>query len=935
MSQNTRPAVLFATAMAVALIMALAPGAAGQPTVEGEGPPRVEPVLLHPSEGALVSGPTTFHVRQPHDLGPDGPFVRQLSFFDVFVDQEGQEQRIFIGYDDVGIDPNGWASRCDLWDCSVPGVWTFTYEPDPFLPPGPHRIEVEPFVCPFPEGPLTEECAPTQPPYPAFDVLIDLTPPDLQLQGEDFIRVYDIGTEVALQAFPAPDGDVQLIQWDFQPFSFLFGKGLPRKNQHVEGGTVSGDLDGDGTTGDASCAPTAMGSSLSWFAEHDEDYADLLPVGDSAADKMKKLVEELGEDMDTDDMGSTAAEIKKGTEDYLDSVGLGDDFDVEMLAGASSADVSTEFGRGQDVTLGLRGGGWGHFVAVERVVHNTDGTTTITVMDPWTGGLIPINVAADGTATYKFPWQGAEDAAVQVSMLMIHVSPTADGAAPVNGGGFAGPANTGESVAWDTTGLPPGRYLIRATATDSTGLSQTAYQTIDLVGDGADLETVKTGEVQGEQIEWTVTVTNHGPGDAVDVQVADMLSPDQTVETTSDGCQMVDGVLICDVGTLAEGESATVAVTTRIGPGNPAFTNTAFSGHAGPDSNPTNDGDTASVFLEGGPLEPPPPDPNGGQIAGDDLIDTAIAVSQIRFVELEFAGVGPSADFVVVSRDDDFPDSLAGSVLTGGAPMLFTAGDALDSRTATEIDRVLGGSGTVYLLGGVNALGDSVAGALSGAGYDVERLEGPSRVETALAVADEARRLFGDTGEVMVARDRGPDGNPTAGWADSVTGGGYAADTGHPVIVTPTDGLHPAVDAWLASDEPTTTTLLGGTAALSTAVESAVTGPQRVAGPNRAATAVAVSTGLWEQPSDGARAYLVVNGSDEFGWAHGLAAAGLAADTNAPILLTGNDSNPPETEAAVTGCVDEPVTLTGVGPTTALDPALLTALDALDEDPCT
>lgn len=143
---------------------------------------------------------------------------------------------------------------------------------------------------------------------------------------------------------------------------------------------------------------------------------------------------------------------------------------------------------------------------------------------------------------------------------------------------------------------------------------------------------------------------------------------------------------------------------------------------------------------------------------------------------------------------------------------------------------------------------------------------------------------------------------PSAGWADSVTGGGWAAATGTPILVTGSEELHPAVEQWLAADGPSETVLLGGTAALSGAVGAAVPAPRRVAGADRAATAVAIAEQLWDHEGGPGR-FVVINGYRDDGWAFGLAAAGLAADAGAPLLVVG-DSAPDATVDAI-NCDDE------------------------------
>lgn len=308
--------------------------------------------------------------------------------------------------------------------------------------------------------------------------------------------------------------------------------------------------------------------------------------------------------------------------------------------------------------------------------------------------------------------------------------------------------------------------------------------------------------------------------------------------------------------------------------------------------------DTPPVPLE----EPPPPPTNAALLDGGfddnpatteraDFTDPtlyAVAVSQARFA----AG---AADRVVLSRDDNFADSLVGTALTGSGPLLFTATDELPGATATEIGRVLADGDTVYLLGGPVAISAEVEAQLA-ADYTVERLSGPSRVETSVAVADEVIAQGGDTDTVVIARAGGPADNPTAAWADSVAVGAWTARDQVPTVVTDTASVHPAVADWLDVVDPTRTVLLGGPAALSAEVEAAVPSPERVFGASRAGTAAAIAAELVAPglADDAPRRIVAVNGFRADGWLFGLPAGGLAADAGASLALV-QDPLPPET----------------------------------------
>ena len=309
----------------------------------------------------------------------------------------------------------------------------------------------------------------------------------------------------------------------------------------------------------------------------------------------------------------------------------------------------------------------------------------------------------------------------------------------------------------------------------------------------------------------------------------------------------------------------------------------------------------------------------------------AVEMSRLRFADQ--AGVGRHAEHVVLSRDDAFADSVAGSALTDNGPLLFTASHGLPDITAAEIDRVLPSGGLVFLLGGPGAISPAVERHLEERGLTTERLAGPSRVETALAVADAVRARHPDNDDVLLARAWGPTGNDTAAWADSVAGGALAARNHTPILVTGTDALDQPVADWLAQDAPSTTTLLGGEAALSQAVAAAVPSPRRVSGADRTATAAAIATELWDSPAGGERRFVVNNGSSDSGWAFGFASAGVAADADAPVLLVTSEVTEPSAALART-CGAAEVDLLVVGDGSVVAPPLREQLDASDGFAC-
>ena len=291
----------------------------------------------------------------------------------------------------------------------------------------------------------------------------------------------------------------------------------------------------------------------------------------------------------------------------------------------------------------------------------------------------------------------------------------------------------------------------------------------------------------------------------------------------------------------------------------------------------------------------PPTEFRTGRLPLDAPIDAAASLSAARFGEDE-------ATHAVLSRYDVFADSLAGAALTADGPLLFTTPDGLVPTTAQELQRVLPDGATVFVLGGENAISEAVVEAVEDLGFRVERLAGDSRIDTAVAVADEVLSRTG-ADELYVARAGSPASNPTAAWADSVAGGAASAATGIPVVVVG-DTLPQAVADLIEEHDIVRTTVLGGAAAVTDAVLEALPSPRRLAGDTRMATAVAIAEDAFDFGDRTDGDMVLVNGVQLDGWAYGFAAAGFAAGLDMPVLLTAPDHLPAEVIAGLDGCAD-------------------------------
>ena len=313
------------------------------------------------------------------------------------------------------------------------------------------------------------------------------------------------------------------------------------------------------------------------------------------------------------------------------------------------------------------------------------------------------------------------------------------------------------------------------------------------------------------------------------------------------------------------------------------------------------------------------------RLVAADPIEAAVMVSQERFPD-------DLAAHVALASSEVFADALAGSGLAGHGPLLFTPPSGIPQQVMEEIGRVLPNGGSVYVLGGVNALPDAIEEQLTVSGIRVQRLAGATRIETAIAVADVIENIDRDRGRVLIARANSPENNPTAAWADAITAGMVSARQTMPILLTNSDQLHPAVSEYLTRHDYHRSFPLGSDGALSQEVLLALPEPVRMDGPNRAGTAAVVANSFG--PRDGR--HTVINGYREDGWAWGLAVAGLAADMNAPTLLVNDSIVPPETLPLLgAGCGSTPsVDVLLVGPHSVISSSVETMIDRQDGGVC-
>ncbi|HYD10314.1 MAG TPA: cell wall-binding repeat-containing protein, partial [Acidimicrobiales bacterium] len=221
------------------------------------------------------------------------------------------------------------------------------------------------------------------------------------------------------------------------------------------------------------------------------------------------------------------------------------------------------------------------------------------------------------------------------------------------------------------------------------------------------------------------------------------------------------------------------------------------------------------------------------RIAGADPYDTAAAIALDEYA---------SASDPILANGDDPADALAGSYLaaTHGSALLLTRRDELPQSTIDALASLR--ARKVHVLGGPAAIGEGVAAELTSLGYVVNRVAGPDRYATAVAVAEEEGTAIlgiwpGEGRTVFLANGLRP--------SDALSAGPIANGQLLPILLTATDELPVVTSSALDRLAVEHVIVLGGTAAVSDAVVASIEAGgrsvRRVAGVDRTSTATAVA----------------------------------------------------------------------------------------------
>lgn len=275
-----------------------------------------------------------------------------------------------------------------------------------------------------------------------------------------------------------------------------------------------------------------------------------------------------------------------------------------------------------------------------------------------------------------------------------------------------------------------------------------------------------------------------------------------------------------------------------------------------------------------GPLQVDP------RIAGANRILTATRLSEQTF---------DTAATAVLASSTNFPDALAAVQVADAVdgPLLLTPPTRLDDAVATELGRL--GVTRVIIAGGNAAVDGDVTDALRAKGFNVSRIGGADRYETAALLADEAvRRWGGPVDEVIVAVG--------TAFPDALAAGPLAGHANVPLLLAHPGRVAEPTAAAIADWAPDDVMVAGGVGALSDEIvrETVPTGKvRRLAGDDRYATAARLAEAAVDRGADSG-SVLIATGLD---FPDALAAGPAAIGRGGVLLLTSRTTVPTPTRS--------------------------------------
>jgi len=276
-----------------------------------------------------------------------------------------------------------------------------------------------------------------------------------------------------------------------------------------------------------------------------------------------------------------------------------------------------------------------------------------------------------------------------------------------------------------------------------------------------------------------------------------------------------------------------------------------------------------------------PSDVSSSDIISDSDLDTDYDDSDISDSDIDNT-VDDTHICAIITNGYQFADALAGVPLAAAvnAPILLTNGTELRDSVMSEINRI--GADRIYILGGEIAVGKAIENKLESTGFEVIRLSGATRYDTAVEIARELESINGQTPDsVFVAY--------AFNYPDALSAGTVAGLLGSPILYSNTAGTpDESTAAYIKDTNDADIVLLGGEMAISAAAENnfgklTQGSTKRINGSTRYDTATAICSNYLYLFSG--KNIILASGND---FPDALAGGSFAASIKVPLLLINN-----------------------------------------------
>ena len=223
---------------------------------------------------------------------------------------------------------------------------------------------------------------------------------------------------------------------------------------------------------------------------------------------------------------------------------------------------------------------------------------------------------------------------------------------------------------------------------------------------------------------------------------------------------------------------------------------------------------------------------NTVRAADADRIETAIETSKIGWEK---------SDNVVLVNSQNFPDALAGGPLAYmlDAPILLVKGNTSSIESSVLARIVKLEAKNIYILGGESVVNKSIFDQLKSLGYNVTRLSGNDRYETAIAIAKKMDEIRGTAPEFVFIAD-------ALNFPDALSITPVAGIKKVPILFTPNNkvGVNGTSADYITKSGVNKAVMVGGTGVVKPDVEAKLQQlgltTDRVAGENRFETSAEI-----------------------------------------------------------------------------------------------